>query len=217
MVRGATGMVMQPRMCHLPLRTAALMAVAALALAACGGDDDGGADFAGFAREPGPSVAAVALPDLGDDGAPFEFRAEPGGVLVVYFGYTNCPDVCPTTLSDLRFALNRMDPDDTDRVEFAMVTVDPDRDIPVLTDYVQSFVPGSHALGTTDASVLAEVAAPFGVSYSVETADDGSIEVAHSGYLYAVDDQGGLLLTWPFGVSTDDLADDLTKLLDQVV
>ena len=197
------------------LRVVVALSVVA-AVPGCGGDGDGGADFAGIVREPSPSVATVPLPDLSDDGAPFEFSADAGGVLVVYFGYTTCPDVCPSTLSDLRLALSRMDTDDTDRVELAMVTIDPDRDIPVLTDYVQSFVPGSHALGTTDASALAEVAAPFGASYSVETADDGSIEVAHSAYLYAIDDQGELRLTWPFGVTPDDLAADLTKLLDQL-
>lgn len=194
------------------LRTLAALSIA---VAACGDDDGGGGEYAGFVREPIPSVATLALPDLSNGGTPFEFHADPDGVLVMYFGYTNCPDVCPTTLSDLRLALNRMDTDDADRVDLAMVTIDPDRDIPVLTDYVQSFVPGSHALGTTDAALLAEAATPFGASYSVETADDGSIEVGHSAYLYAIDDQGQLLLTWPFGVTPDDLAADLTKLLDQ--
>lgn len=186
------------------------------ALTACGGEDAAEAEFSGFVRDPAPQVDVAPLPDLSADGTPFELRADPGEILVVYFGYTHCPDVCPTTLSDLRLALNRLgedDPDLVERIEVAMVTIDPDRDIPVLTDYVQTFVPGSHALGTDDASLLLRVAAPFGASYTVETADDGSIEVGHSGYLYAVDDQGELVLTWNFGVPSDELASDLDLLL----
>ena len=168
-------------------------------------------EFAGFVREPAPDVSALSLPDTstGDD---LTLRAQPGGLLMVYFGYTNCPDYCPTTMSELKIALRRAG--DPAAVDVAMVTVDPDRDGPILADYVESFFPSGHALVTYDDALLAEVAAPFGASYLVSTDDDGSVEVAHSTALYAVDDSGQLVMTWPFGIDIDELAADIKDLLD---
>lgn len=168
-------------------------------------------EFAGFVREPAPDVSALSLPDTstGDD---LTLRAQPGGLLMVYFGYTNCPDYCPTTMSELKIALRRAG--DPAAVDVAMVTVDPDRDGPILADYVGSFFPGGHALVTYDDALLAEVAALFGASYLVSTDDDGSVEVAHSTALYAVDDTGRLVMTWPFGIDIDAMAADIEDLLD---
>jgi protein SCO1/2 len=132
----------------------------------------------------------------------------------MYFGYTHCPDVCPTTMADIGQALRRMDPQDAARVSVAMATVDPDRDLDTLPDYVRSFVPDGHALGTADADALRAAAGPFGVTYSVETGADGEIDVSHSTQSYVVDDTGHLVLTWTFGTKADDLAADLTQLLD---
>lgn len=180
-----------------------------LLTAGCGGD---GRELSGYHRDPAPNVGELSLPELTNDGQPLTLRAEPGGLLVVYFGYTNCPDFCPTTMSDLRIARRRLD--DPERVAVAMVSVDPERDIPVLADYVGSFFDDGHALATDDPSLLAKVAAPFGVSSQVTTNETGEIEVAHTTQLYAIDDAGVLVLTWPFGVTTDDLSADLEQLLE---
>lgn len=190
------------------------LVVAALAVAACGGERE----LVGITRDPEPQVDAVALPDVGEGGAPFEFRAPDDGLLIVYFGYTNCPDVCPTTMADLKVALEDVG-DAADRVDVAMVSVDPDRDIPVLADYIQSFFPGAHAVATVDQGALQSVAGPFGVSYVVRTAPNGEIEVGHSSNLFAVDDAGRLVLTWSVGggdgtARADDLAGDIRQLLD---
>jgi protein SCO1 len=184
--------------------------LAAGALAACGGDDR---ELVGLTRDPEPQVDAAALPDVSRGGEPFEFRAPDGGLLVVYFGYTNCPDICPTTMADLARALDELG-QAAERIDVAMVTVDPARDTAVLTDYVQSFVDDAHAIATDDDAVLQSVAGPFGVSYEVATRPDGEVEVGHSSYLFAVDDDGTLVLTWPFGTSAEDLAGDLRQLLD---
>jgi protein SCO1/2 len=191
------------------MRRAVAALVAAGALAACGGDSR---ELVGQTREPAPRVDAVALPDVSRDGEPFEFRAQPGGLLVVYFGYTNCPDICPTTMSDLRTALDDLG-DGASRVDVAMVTVDPARDTGVLTDYVQSFVADAHAIATDDAAALQSVADPFGVSYEVRTAPNGDVEVGHTSYLFAVDAAGILVLSWPTGTSADDLTGDIHQLL----
>jgi protein SCO1 len=185
-----------------------LAAVAAI-VAACGGDDR---ELVGITRDPAPQVDTVALPDVSRGGEPFEFRAEAGGLLVVYFGFTNCPDICPTTMSDLSRALDNLG-DDADRVSVAMVTVDPERDTPVLADYVQSFVPGAHAIATDDDATLRPFAETFGVTYGVLKEAGGEVQVDHSSYLFAVDDTGRLVITWPFGTPVDDLAGDLDQLL----
>lgn len=199
---------------HRALTTLVVAVVAVLAVGtACGSEPP--RELAGFVREPPPAVDQVALPDLSRDGAEAPLRAEPGELLVVYFGFTNCPDVCPMTLHDLRTALNRMDPDDAGRIELAMVTVDPDRDIPVLVDYAQSFVPDARALATTDPAVLRAAAEPFGVTYAIEVDDDGRIEVGHTSQMFVVDDTGTLVLTWQFGVPADDLKADLEQLLEE--
>ena len=188
--------------------------VAALALlTACGADGDAD-ELAGYVRTPAPEVGALSLPDVGDDGDEFAFRAADDHLLLVYFGFTNCPDFCPTTMSDVGLALARLEPELADRVQVAMVSVDPDRDLPVLDRYVTSFVEGAHALGTDDLDRLAEVAAPFGAAYEISTVE-GETEVGHTTALYAVDDQGRLVLTWPFGVPIDDLAADIETLLDR--
>jgi protein SCO1/2 len=197
-----------------------LLALVGLFAAACGSSSeatpaDASYQPAGYRRDPAPNVAEYSLPDLSADGADFAFRAEPGGILVVYFGYTNCPDFCPTTMSDLRLATRRLPEGFADRVTVAMATVDPARDLPVLAEYVGSFFTDGHALGTDDPVPLAAVSGPMGVAYEVTTAPDGSIEVAHSTALYAIDDTGEVVLTWQFGTTIDDLAADLTYLLEQ--
>ncbi len=185
-----------------------------LGLAGCGGDD-ATREYVGYRQSPGQQVGAASLPDASAEGAEFAFAAEPGHLLIAYFGYTSCPDVCPTTLSGLRQALRDLG-DDAARVDLAMVTIDPARDTDdILVGYVQSFVDGAHALRTTDDSALRAVTEAFGASYSVTTAADGAVEVAHSGAMYVVDPSGTVTLTWPFGVTSDDIRGDLAQLLEE--
>jgi protein SCO1/2 len=179
------------------------------------GEVDGGDRvLAGIVRTPAPEVDATAIPSLTNPGDDAVFRAEPGGLLAVYFGYTNCPDVCPTTMADWAVALRRLPVEVSDSVGTLMVTVDPERDNDVLPAYVTSFVADAEAAGTTDPDVLAAAAEPFGVSYDVVTAADGDVEVSHSGFLYLVDDEGRLLVTWPFGLSSRDMAADVMQLVE---
>ena len=193
-----------------------LLLIAALAFAAACGDEDDTASgtLAGYVREPTPVVGQLSLPDVTNGGVPLTFQAPEGELLLVYFGYTSCPDVCPTTLSDVRTALAELDEEDAAHIGLAMATVDPDRDVDeVIGGYVQSFVPDASGLRTTDAAELRAAADAFGVEYSVDTNDEGEVEVVHSGSLYVVDDQGQLVLTWPFGTPVDDLINDLRILM----
>jgi len=183
----------------------------ALTLAACGG---GSADLVGLQRDPVPAVGAASLPIAGTCDE-LSFVAPEGGVLVVYFGFTHCPDICPTTLADLKLALDDLG-DDAQRVEVAMATVDPERDTDeVVTGYVQSFVPDAVALRTDDETVLRNATNAFGADYVITEDEDGEPEVGHTTSLYAVDDEGNMVLTWAFGTTSEDIASDLGVLLDQ--
>ncbi|MFA9564889.1 MAG: SCO family protein [Acidimicrobiales bacterium] len=198
--------------------SAALLGSLVLVLAGCGDDDAASGTLAGYVREPTPVVSELSLPDATNGGEPLVFEAADGEFLLVYFGYTSCPDVCPTTLSDVRTALEDLGEEDAAVIDLAMATIDPDRDVDeVIGGYVQSFVSGAHGLRTTDDAELRAAANAFGVEYSVDTNAEGEVEVVHSGSLYVVDDQGQLVLTWPFGTPVDDLVNDLRLLLEAKV
>lgn len=192
-------------------RLVAIAVALGLLLGGCGGPQQ----LSGFVREPAPSVADLSLPDVTGGESDYRFVASPDEMLVVYFGYTHCPDVCPTTMSDIRSAVSDLG-DDGDRVQVAMATIDPDRDTPdVITDYVRAFFDDGHALRTEDDVRLSSVAEAFGAMYQVEELEDGTIEVIHTGHVYVVDDRGALRVTWPFGTTQEDMASDLELLLEE--
>lgn len=209
-------------------RRAVLLAAVALTVAACGsggeaasGSSDAadGETLSGVVRDPAPTVSGNPLPSLSSPGADVDFAAQPGGIKVVYFGFTLCPDVCPATLADYAAARNRLDkeaPGATDRIETLMVTVDPNRDLERLDGYVTSYVSSAVAAGTDDPDALAAAAEPFGVNYEVRELDDGTVEVDHTPFLYAVDDQGQLLVSWQFGATALDMSNDLQLLLRRI-
>jgi protein SCO1/2 len=86
-------------------RLAGLAATFVIVLAACGGSSgDMPATLTGAALEPAPQVDLVSLPSLSEPGIDVEFRAGNDAIKIVYFGFTHCPDVCPTTLADLTVA-----------------------------------------------------------------------------------------------------------------
>ena len=186
---------------------------------ACGGEPA----LHGVVREAPLEVGHVALPDVTDPelvaGGIVEDRrlvmraGAEDRLLVVYFGFLNCPDVCPTTLMDLRSALSRLSPEEAGRVDLAFVTVDPDRDGPEeLAAYLRHFAPRHHAV-RAPSDELAPAMAAFLASASVEVGEDGRVEVAHTAVLYAVDAAGRVVVEWPFGTSASALADDLAVLL----
>ena len=198
----------------IALRRGLALTAALLLVTACGDDDATPKALSGYELLPAPSVAAIAVPDASDADASFPMMADEGQLLVVYFGYTSCPDVCPTTMSDLKRALAQLPPEDAERVEVVMVMIDPDRDVDdKLGAYVTTFIEDGDAARITDPAALRAAADAFGADYSVETAADGEIEVSHTADLYAVDDQGDIVLQWPFGTSYEDLSDDIADLL----
>jgi protein SCO1 len=197
---------------------AASVVAVALVLSGCGGEDD--AALKGMTREPPTKVGTVSLPDENPDNdlerAVLKGRGD--GLMLVYFGYTMCPDVCPTTLADLRLALGELDSGTRRRVKVTMVTVDPRRDTAeVLNSYLGHFFPGWQysSARTEDAAALRRVERPFGASHRIGKPDaDGYYEVDHTAQLYAVDSAGTVVVEWPFGTPADDMASDLEQLLE---
>ena len=204
-----------------PLLVATLL-LSALLTPACGDDGaDGEAatttsevtSYSGIVVDPPVQVGEVAIP-VADGSGDHPFVAPPGNLELVYFGYTFCPDVCPTTMSDVRKALAELPGEEAERVGVAMVTIDPARDTPeVLEGYVTNFVDDGLALRTDDDAALRATTDAFGADYEVTTDDEGDVEVSHTAELYAVDDSGTVVMRWPFGTTYESLARDLRSLL----
>lgn len=189
--------------------------VLALGTAACGSDDGMGGGLAGVVREPPLAVGDVTLTSA--DGDDVTMAAPTGELLVVAFGYTSCPDICPTTMSDLSIAAGDLPDDLADRVTVAFATVDPERDTPdVVAGYVAAFFP-ERGLGLrpADDAQLAAATAAFGVQFSIADHAPGDTDyaVAHTAVTYVIDDTGTVVVEWPFGAVPDDMAADLTALL----
>jgi protein SCO1/2 len=192
-----------------------VLALVAVVLAGCGGD--GGSarpqGLTGAVRTPPLEVASVTLPNetTGAGGAPFTMQAEPGKLLLVYFGFTSCPDICPTTLSDLGRAVQKLPADERDRVDVVMVTVDPARDTgEVMTSYLDTFVPGRGiALRTTDPAQQQAAQDAFRVVAKRVPEGDDNYTFEHTAVTYVVDDRGTVVVEWPFGTAPDAMARDL--------
>ena len=160
-------------------------------------------------------VGGLTLPEVhpGRSDEPFHFRAAAGHVLYVYFGYTSCPDVCPTTFTDLGHALRDLG-SAARRVDVAFVTVDPQRDVAqVLEPYLGSFVHGGHPLRPRTQQELATVERAFGASSTVTRHPDGRVDVSHSAASYVVDDRGRIIDQWAFGTTPAAMTSDLRILL----
>jgi protein SCO1 len=140
-----------------------------------------------------------------------------GDIVLLYFGYTNCPDVCPETLSNLAQVLSRIGLDEQ-HVRVLFVTVDPNRDTPpVLAAYVKNFAPQIEGLrGTPDQ--LATLARRYRVLYSVSPATQNQpYEVSHSSAIYVFDQTGAArLIIGSLSSTHPDIpgtADDLKRLV----
>lgn len=138
-----------------------------------------------------------------------------GKVVLIYFGYTFCPDICPATLANVGQALNQIDSQAED-VQLIMVSLDPGRDTPEkLAEYVAHFHPSFIGITGTQEEIDM-VASLYGIFYQVNQGSAATnYLIDHTATLMVIDREGYLKLVFPFGVSADEIADDLKYMIRQ--
>ncbi len=182
-------------------------------LTACSPAGDGGAN-AGFASTDITGANYAKGFQLTDHtGAPRSLADYRGKVVTLFFGYTQCPDVCPTNLLGMAEVMRQLGPD-ADRVQVLFITVDPERDTQaLLAEYVPAFDKRFTGL-YGDAATTAAVARDFKVFYQKQGDTKGSAyTVDHSTGTYVFDPQGRLRLYVKHGEKPEVIAGDLRKLL----
>ena len=165
----------------------------------------------GFAMQPPKPAADFTL--TAHTGARVSLHDFRGKLVLLYFGYTYCPGICPTTLANVAQVLRQLGAR-ANQVQLLMISVDPERDTP---DRLAAYVPHFHPsfLGLTgSAADIAAVAPLFGIYYEKQegTTDTGYL-VNHSATLMVVDQQGIMRLIIPFNTTVPDIAADVASLL----
>lgn len=153
--------------------------------------------------------AAPSVELDGPNGSTVRLTDYEGKVVVLYFGYTFCPDVCPITLSKLDRALDILG-DDAEDVQVIMVSVDPERDTPeVLEQYMAHFNPDFVGV-TGDVDAIDRIATVYGVYYEAEEGSEATgYLVNHTATVMVVDKDGYLKLVLPFEGTAEEVAADL--------
>ncbi|MBK7451143.1 MAG: SCO family protein [Anaerolineales bacterium] len=162
-------------------------------------------------QSPDPSYD-FTLTSVNGDVSPSDYR---GKIVLLYFGYTFCPDICPATLASVAQALRDMGTKAED-IQLIMVSLDPGRDTPEkLAEYVAHFHPSFIGITGTQAQ-LDEVASLYGIYYQKTQGSDASgYLIDHTATLLVLDREGYLKLVFPFGVTPQEIADDLKYMLKQ--
>ena len=160
---------------------------------------------------PDPAPVFTLTEDSGEPGSLDDYR---GKVVLLYFGYTFCPDICPASLAELATAVRMLEPVDRDRVQVVMISVDPARDTPdVLRSYMDHFDPGFVGFTGSD-DEIATVAGEYNVFYQAHegTAATGYL-VDHWAGTYLIDPDGRLVESFGFGTPGEDIAADVEEWL----
>ncbi len=163
-----------------------------------------------------------AMPIVAEDehGQPFDMSTLRGDYVLVNFGYTSCPDICPVTLSNLMLAYNELSEAEQAKVDVLFVTIDPKRDTPEkLNSYLNSFSEDFTGLYIPDEQTLETVKAAYGVFSEIEQPADGgevdpnNYDVAHSGGVYVIGPEGTFKLFLSHDESGDAIHSDLVTLM----
>jgi len=170
------------------------------------------AEFAGQVVD--PPLPPMDFTLRASNGSDFRLSQQRGKIVLLSFGYTFCPDVCPTTLVELSQVRTRLR-EAAKRVQVVFITLDPERDTPErLAIYAKAFDPTFIGL-TGSEEQLAQVRSIYGViaEKQVVTGTSASYLIAHSAYTYVIDREGQLRVQFPFGMSIEEMADDILQLL----
>jgi len=182
--------------------------VAAVLLSACNGQT-----LHGGRLEPAKAAASIELTDY--RGQPFSMAQQRNKVVLVFFGYTSCPDVCPTTLAHMA-QVKRQLGDAFEDVRVVFITVDPNRDTPdKLARYMTLF--DSDFLGLTGSPTeLRRVMNAYQVTaVRRESAETAQYSIDHSAFTYVIDKQGRLRELMTFGAPVAELVSDVHLLLQE--
>lgn len=179
--------------------------------------------LAGVAAACRPAPATLPVLEIGGDfaltdhdGQPFSLASQRGKVILIFFGYSSCPDACPTTLSKLSTVARRLG-DDRARMRTLYVSVDPDRDTPpVLKADLANF--SLDALGLTGAkadidAVVKQYAAAYEIVPTPESA--AKYTIAHTTTVYALDPQGRVRKTFSYEATVDEIVAGIHEILAQ--
>jgi len=167
--------------------------------------------FQGSLIEPSPNAIDFSLQSV--DGTNYHLADRQGQVVLIFFGYANCPDVCPTTLAEFKSIHQELN-EDAEKVDFLFITIDPERDLPEDIDrYVAAF--NSDFIGL---SGTLDQLKPIWDGYWVfrekqDTKSEAGYLMAHTSRVYAIDKAGKLRLTFPFGISAESMQSDVERLL----
>jgi protein SCO1/2 len=167
--------------------------------------------YQGSLIDPPMPAADIRLTD--QSGKPFELNSLHGKVVLMFFGYTNCQDVCPATLANLKQIRAKLG-SQAANVQVLFVTVDPERDSPQrLQQYLAGFDPSFMGL-TGRRDELEPVWNDFGIYVAKDTtASDLDYIIDHSGLIYAIDRKGMLRLTYTFDAGNDLIYQDIAHLV----
>jgi len=160
--------------------------------------------------EPAPNFTLTS-----HNGQPVSLSDYRGKAVLLYFGYTTCPDICPTTLAELHRALQQLGSRAKD-VQVMMITVDPERDtVPVLAEYMPHF--NADFIGLTGTpEQIAEIATYYGVAYERSTEESAlGYLVNHTATVMAIDRKGYVRVIFPFNTPAADIAADVDYLLNR--
>ncbi|MCZ9346271.1 SCO family protein [Streptomyces sp. TRM76130] len=204
---------------------AALLAAASLTLTACGSSDDSGSPITVVSEDASSQQAATVLdkpfdkPDLvltDTRGEEYDLREETAGKpTLIYFGYTNCPDVCPLTMNNIAVAKKQLSQAEQDELRVVFVTTDPERDTPAaLGTWLKGI--DSQVVGLTgDFDTIQAGARTLGITIEPPTEDaNGKVVSTHGTQVIAFSpktDQGYVL--YGEDATVDDYTEDLPKLI----
>ena len=186
-----------------------VLACGVLALSACTKEE--AVQFKSIDLTGADYAKSFALPD--QNGKIRSLKDFAGKVVVVFFGFTQCPDVCPTSMAELAQIKKSLGPDG-DKLQAIFITVDPERDTPeVLKAYMENFDPSFLALRPA-LDKLPEVAKDFKIYYKkVDGKTSGSYSVDHSAGSYVFDPKGQIRLYSRYGTGPDGVTSDIRLLL----
>jgi len=163
-----------------------------------------------------PYPVAPELELTRSDGNRFGLSELRGEVVLLFFGYTSCPDVCPTTLAELKLALTKLSEKDAAKVKVVFVTVDPVRDTPARVQaYLDHFNTAFIGLSGSQAE-LEKVWQSYGViSEAVPSASTAGYTVDHTARVTLIDGQGNLRVSFGLDTPVDDMVHDLELILNE--